>query len=103
MESGSNSTLIKTLAAVTATAMLTVIMLAGIFIIIESGHECEGEHCPVCECIENCHSLLNQIGSAAVTGITTVTTYALLITICICSVRVMLKETPVSTKVRLND
>lgn len=103
MESSSNSTFIKTLAAVAAAAMLTVILLAGIFIVLEADHECEGEYCPVCECIENCHALLSQIGSAITASITPVITAGLLITVCICFVRVMRKETPVSTKVRLND
>lgn len=43
MEARSNSTLIRTFAAITAIAMLLVILLAGIFIALEADHECEGE------------------------------------------------------------
>ncbi|MBR6986911.1 MAG: hypothetical protein IKH82_02430 [Clostridiales bacterium] len=43
MEARSNSTFIKTFAAITVTAMLLVILLAGIFIILEADHDCEGE------------------------------------------------------------
>ena len=98
-----NSRFIKTLAAVTATAMLLVIVLAGIFIVMEADHDCEGEDCPVCQCLENCQATLRQLGSAAVTASVPLFSFFLLITTGFHILKVFFNETPVSTKVRLND
>lgn len=98
-----NSRFIKTLAAVTATAMLLVIVLAGIFIVMEADHDCEGEDCPVCQCLENCQTTLRQLGAVTVTASASLFSVFLLITTCFHLVKVFCNDTPVSTKVRLND
>ena len=93
----------KTFAAITAIAMLLVILLAGIFIALEADHDCEGEDCPVCECMEQCQSTLNQLGSVSVTGMAVLFPILLLIASGIHFVRVVRRETPVSIKVQLNN
>ena len=93
----------KTFAAITAIAMLLVILLAGIFIALEADHDCEGEDCPVCECIEQCQGTLHQLGSVTVTGMAVLFPILLLIASGIHFVRVIRRETPVSIKVRLNN
>ena len=103
MEARSNSTFIKTFAAITATAMLLVILLAGIFIILEADHDCEGEDCPVCECLEQCQTTLHQLGAVVISGKAIIFPILLIIVSGIHFVRVIRKETPVSIKVRLNN
>ena len=103
MEARSNSTLIRTFAAITAIAMLLVILLAGIFIILEADHDCEGEDCPVCECMEQCQATLHQLGSITVTGKTALFPILLLIVLSVHIAAVFPKQTPVSIKVRLNN
>lgn len=103
MEARSNSTLIRTFAAITAIAMLLVILLAGIFIILEADHDCEGEDCPVCECMEQCQATLHQLGSITVTGKAVLFPILLLIVLSVHIVAVFPKQTPVSIKVRLNN
>ena len=83
--------------------MLLVILLAGVFIVMEADHDCEGEDCPVCECLEQCQTALHQTGNTPVICITAYFSVLLLITGQILPVKVTLKDTPVSTKVRLND
>ena len=97
------STLIKIPALIMAIAMLSAVLLAGFFIAIEAEHDCEGEDCPICECLEQCHAILNQTGSAPVTCKGIVFSVALLITFCVHITRVFRRETPVTIKVRLND
>lgn len=103
MEARSNSTLIRTFATITAIAMLLVVLLAGIFIALEADHECEGEDCPICECLEQCRATLHQLGTAAVAGKAMLFPILLLIVSGIHLVRVVRKETPVSIKVQLNN
>ncbi|MBR4431384.1 MAG: hypothetical protein IKS75_08820 [Clostridiales bacterium] len=93
----------KAIAAITAIALLSVILLAGLFIILEADHDCEGEDCPVCECIEQCQATLHQLGTAAVTGMAVLFPILLLIASGIHFVRVVRRETPVSIKVQLNN
>jgi len=103
VEARSNSTLIRTFAAITAIAMLLVILLAGIFIILEADHDCEGEDCPVCECMEQCQATLHQLGSVTVTGKAVLFPILLLIVLSVHIAAVLPKQTPVSIKVRLNN
>ena len=103
MEARSNSTLIRTFAAITAIAMLLVIILAGIFIALEADHECEGEDCPICECLEQCRATLHQLGSVTVTSKAVLFPVLLLIVSGIHFARVIRRETPVSIKVQLNN
>ena len=103
MEARSNSTLIRTFATITAIAMLLVILLAGIFIALEADHECEGEDCPICECLEQCQATLHQLGSVTVTSKAVLFPVLLLIVSGIHFARVIRRETPVSIKVQLNN
>ena len=98
-----NSRIIKTLAAVTATALLLVIVLAGIFIVMEADHDCEGEDCPVCQCLENCQTTIRQLGSVTVAASISLFSFFILITAYFHITEVFCNDTPVSAKVRLND
>ena len=98
-----NSTFLKAMAAVTAAVMLSLILLAGIFIVMEADHECEGEDCHVCQCLEQCQATLNRIGSVSAAGKAVLFFALLLITSTVHVVRVIRRQTPVSIKVRLND
>ena len=97
------SRLIRSFAAITAIAMLLVILLAGIFIALEADHECEGEDCPICECLEQCQATLHQLGSVTVTSKAVLFPVLLLIVSGIHFARVIRRETPVSIKVQLNN
>ena len=97
-----NSSLIRVLSALSALTMLSVVLLAGIFIVMEADHDCEGEYCPVCQCLEQCQNALHQISAAAA-----VVTVSTALTFFITSTafrfeRTTQKDTPVTSKVRLN-
>ena len=103
VEATENSTFTKALAAVTLTAMLLAVLLAGIFIAVEADHDCEGEDCHICQCLEQCKTTLRQLGEVCSAAKVSVFTAAVLLTTCFHFVRVILRETPVTIKVRLND
>lgn len=38
--------------------MLAFMLFASFFVAIEAHHDCVGEDCPICTCIENCESII---------------------------------------------
>ena len=97
-----NSELIRVLSALAAFAMLSVILLASIFIVMEADHDCDGEECPVCQCLEQCQNALHQL-SMVTAAVSVSTALAFFLTTTVFRFeRVTRKDTPVSAKVRLN-
>ena len=56
----------RIIANIMAVLMLSFVLTASFFIIIEATHECEGEDCPICVSIETCFETLVKIGGGAV-------------------------------------
>ncbi len=103
VEASQNSTAKRVSAAVIAAALLLVFFLAGAFIALESDHECEGENCPVCECLEQCGITLRQLGMSLAKPGVSLFTFFFLITGTLRYIIVVCRQTLVSNKVRLND
>lgn len=89
-------------AVVISMLMLSVMLFSTFYVIQESDHDCCGDDCPICFQIDQCLSLLRNIGegSAAIA----ITTALMLISgstvpLLSCLVRPV---TPVSFKVRMN-
>ena len=92
----------KTFAAVLALALLLVVLLSSVYIVVESGHACHGEDCPICEHIEECRNILRQV-SEVITGCAV----CIIAVLTFISIRSILPEfliyiTPVTSGVRLN-
>jgi len=102
MEGRCLSALKRLIAAAVAAAFLFGILIAGLFIIIEADHECEGEHCHVCECLEQCQAALHQIGFAPASGRSCTIPFLILLILALPCTDRRFKETPVSEKVQLN-
>lgn len=92
----------RILAAVVAAAMLTVVLLAGLYIILEADHDCSGEDCHICECLEICQATIHQIGSVPVANAAVAVTIFFLVSVCFRVLGRTYSETPVSDKVQLN-
>lgn len=79
------------------------VFFSGLFLYVEKDHECEGEHCPICEIMAQCEKVL--------TGMKDICCHASLATIGICilyalvslSSWVQVHPTPVSRKIQLNN
>ena len=93
----------KRVLAVLMAALLTVIVFFAAFLIVENlDHDCEGEHCPVCECIQVCEAVLQQMG----TGLLPVFCAVLAIVAAFVTVSgftsVCLQQNLITLKIRLN-
>ncbi len=80
-----------------------LVLLSFFFIASEVGHECHGEDCCICECIEQCCNLVRRMGEGTVGAITTVFILSVVVMMIRAFERKFSKETLVSAKVRLND
>ena len=45
--------------------MLLIVLFSAFYIAAEADHDCEGEHCSVCACIQQCKNVLRGIGGCA--------------------------------------
>jgi hypothetical protein len=84
--------------------LLFVMLFSISYVTLESDHDCCGEECHICECLEACGNALRLVRTGAGTGANAaITTYAVffLITAFFANA-VFTRETPVSDKIRLN-
>ena len=90
-------------AGVICLLMVFFIIFSVVFIIVEADHDCCGEGCAICACIEQCENAIRSMRDAAVPEITA----AICVLFCLAAVHlytpVIREETPVSDKVRLNN
>ena len=42
--------------------MLFIVLFSAFYIAAEADHDCTGEDCPICACIQQCENTLHQIG-----------------------------------------
>ncbi len=69
----------------------------------EADHDCTGEDCPICACIQQCENTLHQIGDGIALQAAVIIP-VIFIFLCISLFTLGLpRETPVSGKVRLNN
>ncbi|MBR6004542.1 MAG: hypothetical protein IK068_07470 [Lachnospiraceae bacterium] len=89
--------------ALVASVLVLSLMLSLSFVAFEAHHDCEGEDCPICICLEECVNTIKgfcdslPILSAFV---------AVILTVALCSFvesKELVFNTPISIKVRMND
>ena len=91
-------------ASLTVMVLLFVMLFSISYVTLESDHDCCGEECHICECLEACGNALRLVRTGSGTGANAaITTYAVffLITVVFANA-VFTRETPVSDKIRLN-
>ncbi len=93
----------RKISGIMAVAILTAMLLSAFFITAHADHDCSGEDCPICACIQQCASLLRSFYGGMPGGV------ALYIPLLMALIVVSLSEAPfvddtlVSNKVRLNN
>ncbi len=93
----------RVIALVVLASVLFVVLFSSFYIAEEADHECSGASCPVCAMIQQCADNIRQ------TGIGQIVTTIIAMVICFfCQTTeetgfTVLRETPVTRKVRLND
>ena len=93
----------KIVAGIAAFAVLFLVLFSAFFICVEADHDCSGEDCPVCACIQMCETIIRQmIEKLVIAGL-------------FCALAVFflflnrdeaaffVQETPVSLKIRKNN
>lgn len=91
----------KIASGIMAFMMLVVVMLSVFFIAVEVEHDCTGENCSVCACIEQCESILNHWNKNVV-ALSVILLPMILLSL-ILPVYTLILSMPVSRKVRLNN
>lgn len=83
--------------------ILSMLFLSFFYFCIEAHHDCDGDDCPICECLARCETVFKTIALTTIskTFITFVVNYFLIIIFFF--KRFYLKETLISNKVRFND
>ncbi|MCR5597005.1 MAG: hypothetical protein K6G19_02420 [Lachnospiraceae bacterium] len=91
------------ISAVLCVLLVVSTFASALFIAMETEHDCGGEECHICECIELCEAILQQVGTAL--PIVTAFLIFSVISIALKSMDgdVFCPKTPVSQKIRLND
>ncbi|MBR1798130.1 MAG: hypothetical protein IJ757_09030 [Clostridiales bacterium] len=86
------------------TFLMIIFVLFGYFLVaLESEHDCIGEECLICECIEQCESILINFGRSVALKL------ILAVPLIICLLKTLISitryadTTPVSQKVQLNN
>ena len=94
----------KMAASLTVMVLLFVLLFSISYVTLESDHDCCGEECHVCECLEACGNALRLFRTGTGSAVhATVTTHAIFFVITIVFASAVFgKETPVSDKIRLN-
>ena len=86
-----------------AVAMVFAMFFSSFFIASHVDHDCTGEDCPICACIQQCENTIRGIGSGI--AATSAVIMPLMIALVITSFGVLSFQwnTPVSAKVRMNN
>ncbi|MCR5204545.1 MAG: hypothetical protein K6E47_05785 [Lachnospiraceae bacterium] len=94
---------VKCLAEALAVFFIVITLFSSAYIIMESGHECEGEDCHICHMIEVCETIIMHTGGILITfGAFLVS--GLSIILLVNSHRLSyINNTLISLKVRIND
>ncbi len=90
-------------AGIMAVMMLVVVLFSVTFIVVEIHHDCCGEDCPVCACISQCESILQQFGYGMTLQAAVISLAVILVLCNFLSFFIRAQDSPVSRKVRMNN
>ena len=79
------------------------LLFSGLFLYAEMDHECEEEHCPICEIMAQCEKVLSGMKEVCCHSGLSVIGLSVLFAIITLSVWVQVRPTPVSRKIQLNN
>ena len=95
---------LKIAVGVIAMMMLLYIVFSTFFISLEANHKCEDEeNCPICVCMQICQNTLHQISDFIAVAVVSFVPVLLCVGVSFVISDNLVKETPVSYKIRLND
>ena len=84
--------------------LILTLLLSGLYVAVEAGHECTGEECTVCAVIHWCGTILRNSGLTAVPTLSACAgSIAVAAVTSVIFFRICTQVTPVEDKVRLNN
>ncbi len=93
----------RKLAGIMVIMLLSALLFSFVFIISEADHECKGDECPVCSCIQLCESVLSNLGLGVISPEFTDIPVFFGLLILPAFVFLVRQETLVSMKIRLDN
>ncbi len=97
------ATTVRVSAGVMCALLLFVMLFSVFFTAAEVEHDCSGEDCEICLCLHHCESLLRQLRSGLILCLAFFA-FAFAITgAAFCCARLVISDSPVAKKVRLNN
>lgn len=93
---------IKFLPLILSAVMFLLMAFSAFYIAEETVHECSGEECPICECLQICEGILYETQGARLIIISALIAYALICRIRMTGSTVFPFDTLVSEKVRMD-
>ena len=97
-----NENIKRITAGILGIMMLFVVMFSAFFLAAEVDHDCSGEDCPICACIEQCEQTLHSFAGGKVFLLIALLPLLLLVLFTADYSPVILRDTPISRKIRLN-
>ncbi len=93
----------KSIAILVGAMLFLGVFFSDIFIAREYVHDCTGEECPICQTIAECEAFISRVSSFLV-----MIAAAFMVALCLCKAvdifcEILLFETLISKKVRLNN
>lgn len=95
---------IKIVSGIIAMMMLLYIVFSTFFISLEANHKCaDEENCPICVCMQICQNTLHQISDFTALAVFAFVPVIFLLGVSFVVSLNLIKETPVTNKIRLNN
>ncbi len=83
--------------------MLVIVLFSSFYIASEANHDCRGEDCPICFCIQQCENTLRGVGSGITAQAAVIMPFLSILFAAAFIAAAASSDTLVSRKVRLND
>ncbi len=93
----------RSFACIMAAMVLIIVLFSSFFIVSHADHDCTGEDCPVCACIQQCENILHGVGDGSIYAASGILPVVLIVGFILTSYCIVVSDTPVSEKVRIND
>ncbi len=90
-------------ACVIALVMVAAVLFAALFVVVEADHDCVGEGCAVCACIQACVQSFRSFGAGRPSPAVAALCFWLLLLSAFFLLPTVSLQTPVSRRVRLNN
>ncbi|MCR5332257.1 MAG: hypothetical protein K6E62_13900 [Lachnospiraceae bacterium] len=94
---------IRIASGIMGSMMLFIVLFSSLFIAAEADHDCVGDDCPICVCIQQCENTLHGICDGTVALSSVVFSFIFILFVVAIPVAAVISNSPVSRKVRLNN